>query len=64
MNYADISVHKKNLQLSDMTISSTFPLRTVFGFVSLIKKDLGEIQALHNQHRMSAYPLRKCFWRT
>ena len=43
-----------------MTISSTSPLTTVFGFVSLIKKDLDEIQALHNQHRMSAYPLRKC----
>ena len=43
-----------------MTISSTFPLRTVFCFVSLIKKDLDEIQTLHNQHHTSAYPLRKC----
>ena len=43
-----------------MAISSTFPLRTVFGFVSSIKKDLAEIQALHNQHHMRAYPLRKC----
>ena len=43
-----------------MAISSTFPLRTVFGFVSSIKKDLDEIQALHNQHHMRAYPLRIC----